>query len=178
MKSLKIKTKKTVNFKIIGLGLIIFVILGVISDIRKANNKDSEVVDNKQAELSSTKPAVLNYEKLKYEDVGNVENLAFLYTGTDKSKEYLENIAKEIKSNECKKPCNVDLYDDKSAFDLQQQYDQMMGSFDTKQSELDSWKKKNYVFVADHLLGYLEFSDEAYFNYYPYKDWYYKELKN
>lgn len=152
-----------------------FIFLGII-----LGNNNQKAKDSFQAgkESATKQLEVKSYERLSYKDAGNVENLAFLYTGTDKSKEYLENIAKEIKSNECKKPCNVELYDDKSAFDLQQQYDQMMGSFDTKQSELDSWKKKNYVFVADHLLGYLEFSNEGYFNYYPYRDWYYKELKS
>ena len=164
--------KKIAKWSLILFGGFILLMVIIGSNSQKA--KDSYQAGKEAANKSNeTKP----YEKLSYKDAGNVENFAFLYAGSDKSEDYLEKLAKEIKSKECKKQCNIDLYDDKEAFNLQKQYDQMMSTFDTKQSDLDAWKKKNYVFVADHLLGYLEFSDEEHFNYYPYKDWYYKELK-
>ena len=51
----------------------------------------------------------------------------------------------------------------------------MMGTLDTTPQELQTWKTKNYVFVADHLVGSITF-DEG-FSEYPLRDWYYKELK-
>ena len=84
-------------------------------------------------------------------------------------------IAEEVQKS-CKKQCNISLYDDKKAYELNDQYDKMMGTSGTQPSDLQDWKKKNYVFVAEHLVGQVGYSFGPYDDY-PFKDWYYKELK-
>lgn len=75
----------------------------------------------------------------------------------------------------CTKDCNISVYDDKKALQLEQEYDKLMSTLDTKPEQLTAWKKNNYVFVADHLVGYMSFDTNT-FQSYPYKDWYYKQL--
>ena len=112
-----------------------------------------------------------HYEIVDKKDNGNVENYKVLIkTGYD-AKATIVEVKKE-----CKKPCNIDIYDDRQALVLQKEYDAMMGTLNTKPQDLQTWKQKNYVFVADHLVGYVSF-DTGDYQEYPYKDWYYKELK-
>jgi hypothetical protein len=113
------------------------------------------------------------YKILSTEKLNTVENIDVLITDTNSDP---KKIAEEVKTT-CSKPCNISVYDDKKAFELQDQYDQMMKLSTTEIGDLDEWKAKNYIYVADHLVGYMEFS-EGYYNDYPYKDSYYEELKN
>jgi hypothetical protein len=110
----------------------------------------------------TNKPSLL--ERLGYEDKGVVENYHYLYLGEDKLEESLTKVAIDIKKNNCKKQCNISLFDNKKAYE-------------TDRNKVGKLASKDYVFVADHLIGYLEFSTDA-FLYYPYKDWYYDELKS
>jgi len=130
-----------------------------------------KVEPTKVVETTKQTTEELPYQKISYNNGATVENFYYLYTGTDKTKEVVENIARKIKASECKKPCNISLYDDKKAIDLDLQYNQISDI-----NEAKDWKEKNYVFVANHLLGYLEFEGDGIFIYYPYKDWYYKQL--
>lgn len=107
--------------------------------------------------------------QLNYENRPTVENYAFLFTGTDKSESHLKEVLQQIKEEKCKKQCNVDLYDDKQAYELDKQY-RDLGSLE----EMTEWKNKNYVFVADHLVGDIMFDE---FSYYPMKDSFYEEKK-
>lgn len=84
-------------------------------------------------------------------------------------------IATEVKKT-CKKSCNINIYDEKRAFELQHQYDTMMSDPNTQPVDLQEWKKKNYIYVAEHYVGSVEFSTGI-FDDYPFKDWYYQELK-
>lgn len=138
---------------------------------------------------ADTKPAVINtptsssqeskeetnktaYKVAFYEENKTVENYWVLANPNDKSKEVLEALARNIKKENCKKPCNVSIYDDQKAIDLDLQYNKIRDM-----EEADAWKEKNYIYVADHLLGYLAFEGEGYFKEYPFRDWYYKQLK-
>lgn len=123
-------------------------------------------------------PILPTAEEPGYEIVERTENKAvenikvLISSGDDGSK-----VAMEVKKT-CQKPCNVDIYDNRQALELNSQYDSMMGTLDTKPEELQAWKEKNYVFVADHLVGYLSFDAELSYEEYPFKDWYYEELKS
>lgn len=116
-------------------------------------------------------PEQKQYEVLSRKDNGNVENISILVSVASSG----EVSAKDVKKT-CKKQCNIDVYDDKKAYDLNAQYDQMMGLSTTQSSDLTAWKEKNYVFVGDHYVGSIMFEDDSY-NDYPFRDWYYKELK-
>lgn len=76
----------------------------------------------------------------------------------------------------CKKPnrCNIWFYDDKKAFELDQEYTKML-SYDYTVEEREEWKKTNYVYIADHLIGSIDLDGN--YQKYPYKDSYYKELQ-
>lgn len=120
---------------------------------------------------TNTSVPVYTYEVVEKKDNGNVENYKVLINPGDDGKA----IAAEVKK-QCNKSCNIDIYDDKTALKLQKEYDNMMGNLNTDQKELQTWKQNNYIFVADHLIGYMSF-DTSEYQEYPYKDWYYQELK-
>lgn len=111
-----------------------------------------------------------SYEKLSYKELSTIESFIYLYSGSDKSEEHLKSVVEEIRKNNCKKPCNIALFDDKKAADL----DSEMRNIRNEREEKE-WKRKNYIYVADHFPAMLEF--EGVFFYYPYKDWLYDSLK-
>lgn len=145
--------------------LIAIILIGQAGNKNGSSQQESKAVQSPQPSVEA-KP---QYEKVNYENNPTVENFWYLYSGADKTKETIEKIAKEIKEKECKKPCNISIYDDKKAVDLDLEYQKTRDM-----AEATNWKEKNYVFVADHLLGFQEFGTDT-FAYYPYKDWFYKE---
>lgn len=116
-------------------------------------------------------PAQKEYEVLSRKDAGDAENISLLVKAGTSG----EAAAIAVKAT-CKKPCNIDVYDDKKAYDLNALYDEMMGKSTTQQSDLTNWKKTNYVYVGDHYIGGINFELGTY-DEYPFRDWYYKELK-
>jgi len=84
-------------------------------------------------------------------------------------------IATEVQKS-CKKQCNITLLDDKKAFELDAEYTNKMMSYDVTVAEREAWKKKNTVFLADHLVATVGYSFGPYAEY-PLKDSYYRELK-
>lgn len=137
----------------------------------RSNEKRNSV---EVSSLTPTPTAIIKkkYEKIEYKSSKLVDNLYYLYTGGDTSKVEVETVVKEIKTNDCKKSCNISLYDNKEALYLD--LESMEISDIDKENE---WRKKNYIFVADHLIGYLEFSTDSYISYYPYRDSLYNEIK-
>lgn len=113
---------------------------------------------------------VVEYEQLSYEELATIENFTYLYSGNSKSEEYLKGVVNEIKENNCKKPCNISLFDDRKAANLDSEMKNIRNETEEKE-----WKSKNYVYVADHFPAMWEF--EGIFFYYPYKDWLYDSLK-
>ena len=143
-----------------GLSLLTFIVIGAIAPPTTEKVKTVETTQSKK-----------QYEVFRHEDNKLVENYWLLVTSEDKSKEKMEELANKFKTDNCKKDCNISLYDDKKAAELDLEYSKI-----TDQDEASNWKKKNYIYVADHLIGYLMFGD-GYYNDYPYRDWYYKELR-
>jgi hypothetical protein len=127
-----------------------------------------------------------------YEIVGTkhntaVDNYFILLKTKDFSEQSVKTAMTEIKSELCTRQCNVCAYDDKTYYDIENEYQD-------KQTELgrqlgdgrltqQQWKKANvkleekyYVNLADHVVGFIEFEDDGNFSYYPYRDFRYKEL--
>jgi hypothetical protein len=116
-----------------------------------------------------------------------VENFFVYYWGKVEEAK-VDSLARAIKNELCTKACNIAVYDDSTSYYLEQKmvsekqavsvhaYNGEISQAQFK-NELLSIEKKYYVQVANHLVGHLDFSDEAYFMFYPYKDSKYKELQ-
>jgi hypothetical protein len=98
-----------------------------------------------------------------------IVNLYFLYLASDKSEQTVSDVAMRLRQQFCTSLCIINIYDDQSAFDKDIQRVSI-----TSNDVMKQWNKANYVFVADHYLGYLDAVPEAQFNYYPFHDGYYK----
>jgi hypothetical protein len=123
--------------------------------------------------ITATPNKQYNYEIIFKNENKTVENYMILIKPENRNDG--EAIAMEIKKS-CKKTCNISIYDDKRALELQKEYDEMISTLKTPQEDLEKWKQKNYIYVADHFVGYMSFESEEYQRY-PYKDFYYEELK-
>lgn len=141
-------------------------------------NPDSQstpATTNKNNQAVQTQPTVeikkLSYEVVKKEVNSTVENYKVLIPANEDA----HGVALEIKKS-CVKSCNISIFDDKIALELDIEYDAMMGDLNTPISAPQEWKEKNYVYVADHLVGMISFELEEYQEY-PLRDWYYRELK-
>ncbi|MBI5356671.1 hypothetical protein HZB78_03585 [Candidatus Collierbacteria bacterium] len=165
--------------KILKIGCISFFVIALITVILSFNygkyenepkreTKQTQAVD---AQVVIPTTAFPIYEKLSHEKSETTENFSFLVKVEDKSAKNLKRLALEIKSKECKMSCNISLFDDRRAAELDGEYKRL-----NTIEEQNGWKERNYIYVADHLAGFLEFSSET-FSYYPYRDWYYEELK-
>ncbi len=170
-KQIRANSWKQAKTTLIVVGVILLILAGIAALGSSGSSTDS-VSGDQPTQQAQTQKDQYQYEVLSKRDNGNVENVDVLVTPGETNGQA---IALEVKKT-CKKQCNINIYDDKKAFELQTQYDEMMVSSSTQPSDLQTWKEKYYVFVADHLIGYMEFSADAY-DEYPYRDWYYKELK-
>lgn len=155
--------------------IVSLVLIGVISPNPKQTNTNVSENRGSLAVNESSAPSVVkkqqaSFEQLNYGNLNNVENFDYLYSGEDKSKDTVSKIADDIKSSKCKKPCNISIYDEKKAYELDHSRQSL-----TSSEDINAWDEKNYVYVADHLIGFLNFDSEA-FSYYPYRDSHYKEL--
>lgn len=162
--------------------VVSFILFGVTAE-KKPATEPPKVVSEVQTQKATVTPSPTEpskptetpkqeeVQKLGYEEAKTVENFFYLYLGTEKSIEKLEGIVKDIKTKECKKSCNISLFDDKRAYELDRERSKL-----ANKEEVDAWNNKNYIYVADHLLGQLTF-DTGTFLYYPLRDWFYEELK-
>jgi len=113
-----------------------------------------------------------DYQVKVNRDRGNVINYKLLISPDDVI--VAEDIATDF-FKKCSKNCTVDVYDDEKALNLHEQYDQMYMKSETTQEDLKGWENKNYIYVADHYVGSINFDAKMYSDY-PLKDWYYEEL--
>jgi hypothetical protein len=111
------------------------------------------------------------FQQLLVETYPETQNYYFLYTGSDKSAKKLENIAKNIRKDNCSIPCTINFYDDVNAFTIDRKRVDI-----TDPEKMGEWNTQHYIFVADHYLGYLNAAQYPSFAYYPDKDMYYQEL--
>lgn len=151
----------------------IFLLLIVLGSIGKNSSKsESNTQPEQKQEVAQASPT----PKLEYEIISRVEdkadeNISVLIKAGETNP---KGIAEEVQKS-CKKKCNVTLYDDKKAFDLDAEYAKML-SYDYTVEQRENWKKKNTVFLADHMVATAGYSFGPYKEY-PLKDSYYKELK-
>lgn len=154
---------------IIGGAFLLIVVLGLIG----ISKSDSPTQAEKQEVVVQVTPKPpFEYDILSRVEGKTDENISVLIKSGEPNP---KGLAEEVQKT-CKKQCNVSLYDDRKAFELNDQYDKMMGTTGTTPDDLQAWKKKNYIFVAEHLVGQMGYSFGPYDDY-PFKDWYYKELK-
>lgn len=127
----------------------------------------SEQIQEQPQEKTLTEAAQnLNYKIEDHEVNARVESFSVVMSlGQDG-----EAVALDVQK-QCVKDCNIFVYDDYDAFIFQEEYDSI-----SEPAELEEWKKQHYVYVADHLVGSITFDTKTYDDY-PFRDWYYKELK-
>lgn len=149
-------------------GIVVFIIAAII-----IIGKDTKTVPVGTPEPTTTAQPPTNianeYETVDRQDSQTTENHYYLLKTSDLSEENIQRIARQIKQKECKKQCNLFLYDDEQAAQLDMAYNQL-----TTSEAMTDWKESNYVYVAEHNIGQV-INDE--FSYYPLKDWYYEQMK-
>lgn len=151
---------------------LVILVAAVINGVHSDLNKQSEDVAQENKTVISPTP-VLNYEIVEKIEDKNDENMSVLISPGETN---VEAIALEVKKT-CKKSCNISIFDDKEALKLDSEYSKLSSS-----EAMTEWKKKNYVFVAEHLVAMVGYGDSENWGFgpyseYPMKDWYYKELK-
>ncbi len=156
---------------IAGGGLLLLIGIATSSKNSLAPQPTSQPEQKQEVAQASPTP------KLEYEILARVEdkvdeNISVLIKAGETNP---KGIAEEVQKS-CKKKCNVTLFDDKKAFELDAEYTNKMMSYDVTVAQREAWKKKNTVFLADHLVATVGYSFGDYSEY-PMKDWYYKELK-
>jgi hypothetical protein len=135
------------------------------------NNKTEEYIneDNNNEEIPK-KDVINEVELINYEELKLVENYDYLLLVEDKSKENIVKIVTNLERIMCKKSCNISLFDDKKAYDLNEEEINYSGE------ALEQWNRDNYVFLADHLIAFLDFEfDDV--DYYPLRDSMYEDIK-
>lgn len=160
--------KNTKFIAIAGVVIVIIFFIGLVTSSAKTVPTDSRTPNpTSQEQSSQTEVSAPNYEIVKVDPRATVTNYSVLVAaGTD-----AKGVAEDVKKKCTDKPCNISVYDDRKALELDEQYKTLSTS-----GEMEAWKKQHYVYVADHLLGWIDFSTGTYQEY-PNKDWYYKELK-
>lgn len=119
--------------------------------------------------LRTTHIASSKYLKLAENPSQNMTNVYFLWKSPDKTKETLASEALLIKQKFCSKQCIIHFYDTRHAYLVDSER-----IFITKDALMQEWNIKNYLYVANHYLGYLTDRPNPSFSYYPYKDAYYR----
>jgi hypothetical protein len=110
------------------------------------------------------------YTKLGYRESPDIQNFYFLYSSQDKSKDTLAKLANQIRKSDCIKLCIINFYDDMHAYTVDMERINI-----TIPQVMDDWNQRNYIFVAEHYLGYSGPDANASFAYYPFKDWFYHQ---
>jgi len=165
---------KKAPFIVIGVVILLIAIGTATGNQNNPKQQSNSETEQKQETTQTASPT----PKLEYEIVDRIdnksdENISILIKSGESNP---EGIALEIKKS-CKKNCNISLYDDKKAFELESQYSKLSSS-----EAMTKWKKDNYVFVAEHFVATVGYGSTENWGYgpyseYPMKDWYYKELK-
>lgn len=170
---------------IIGIGIALLLFLGISliggSSSKKVESPKSSAPSSAPVQLTQAITTPTPSPEADYgeffqvkvnRDRGNVINYKLLIKPDD---EFLAEDIADSFYKKCSKNCTIDIYDDEKALNLHEAYDLMYMKSETTSQDLKTWENKNYVYVADHYVGRIDF-DTKMFNDYPLKDWYYKEL--
>ena len=104
-----------------------------------------------------------------------LENFDILISASDINN--AETIAKDVLNNRCTTKCNIGIWDDKKAWQIESNNELEIATSAWTNEQFEAWEKQNYVYIADHLIGWIEFESETYLSY-PYKDLRYNQLKS
>jgi hypothetical protein len=87
-------------------------------DINRQNNPPEITKPQDTEKITTPEIPPLEYKKMGYDQNNSVENYYLLVNPKDKSESNLLVLANEIKKEVCKKPCNIMLYDEEKAYNL------------------------------------------------------------
>lgn len=145
--------------------ILIAVVVNTVSDDQANKLKTQPTTSRKSIKDIKLKPdeqlTQLGYEKLK-----TVENYYLLIKTDDLSKENIEVVAKKIKGTVCSMPCNISIYDDPRAYEIEQEKNKLTNL--EKYQEAIALEQKNQQFLAEHIVGFLGFDGDI-FLYFPNK---------
>lgn len=107
--------------------------------------------------------------------IGVLENI-YAYVPPETASK-AEEITFAFQKNQCKtsEGCNLWVFDNKAALELSYEFDQHYGNSTLEENA--EWNQQHYIFVADHFIGGISFDAADFWQDYPYKDFYYDELK-
>ncbi len=157
-----------------------------------AQRQEAESIEQLPDSISSPSAAeqdgtpVSQYVVLGEEHNQVVENYNLLAQPEGLTKEQLQALATRARTELCQGKCNINLWDDFRAYDLDKkmQAEEMEASrrLTNQEIDLDEYKlereqiaQEYYVKIADHLVAWLEFEGETIVHY-PFQDSRYKEL--
>jgi hypothetical protein len=137
-------------------------------------------------EEKSVKYIKIPYSVISDENNASVNNYNILIVNKDYSESQLQTLAFRVKEEMCDGNCNINIFDSRQAYgfnkrmDIEEERlsDQLMNQqidIDGYNSQKERIERKYYVHVADHFVGWLEFSTGT-FTYYPFQDTRYQEL--
>ncbi len=149
-------------------GVFGLITLGNMIGSSTPKRPESKQVSTSTAPTSPTPQQSLNYQIKQHNDKPLLEYFEVLIDPKDNLQ--AENIANEVKKK-CQKKCNIDIYDNEAALELDQQAYALVN----KPSEYISWQTQHYVYLADHTLGQIVGSGT--YTSYPYRDTDYDKLK-
>jgi len=153
----------------------IMILLYIIFFIQLDQYHQPQPLEDKPYVKTTVYPTVSpnSVEELGARKTASIINLYFLYKGSDKTEITMATVAHGLRDKYCVSPCIINIYDDKTAFEKDIQRVTI-----TSNVVMENWNRQNYVFVADHYLGYLDAVQDAQFVYYPFHDGYYKRVKS
>lgn len=140
-------------------------IFGIINIMIRKNENCYRITNIVPVEISKKRNQYATLDKNTYDILGTnhyptTENYCVLIKNITIQKDTLQNFVDKFRQENCKKQCNIDIIDDKSAYPLIYKY------------PLDG---ADYLLVADHLVASSSFDYNS-VQLYPLKDSLYKEL--
>jgi predicted nucleic acid-binding Zn ribbon protein len=163
----KPKKKTSCSTMILALFLIPIIFV-VIINLVTSDNQNSNATGNMTSVTRNINQVKLQdgekLTQLGYEKAKTIENYYILIQTDDLSESNLETIAKKVKSVMCQMPCNINLYDNTTAYDIEMEIDRLtnQGEFD----EVKNLETKNQQLLSEHVVGFLSFDGNV-FMYYP-----------
>lgn len=160
---------KKVLLGIIGFIIVVGAIGGAIEEHNGKQEKNTTQVTPSNTPAvtpTSTPMPVPQYKAVDIYHKGNATNVVALIDPKINDKASVNAVAKDAKQL-CRDSCNVYVYDDMKALQVDQDYIKNGYLLTTEQD--DTWQKQNYSFVASHFVGWIEFESPNTVVYYPFK---------
>lgn len=162
-------------------GIILLIFAGVIASNfssapsttetpQNALQQESEVSQNEaNPSHDESNEQKQKYEVLKHEKTGGTErwiNAALLVDSQDQ--DLLKQIAFDFRESQCDVQCNIEIWDNREAFEAQQEYDRLVGEW--KFDEADVVKCASEDLRKSHLVGWTNLFAPDEWDPYPIQD--------